>query len=85
VTTPGETEGHFTLEVWVIGVDGSNDTRVYHSPCCIGGGEYPVWSPDGSRIAISPQIDGQSSRWIVVNADGTGSPEPIDQTEVLTW
>ena len=81
----GDQFGHFTLEVWVIGVDGSNDTRVYHSPCCAGGAEYPVWSPDGSRIAISPQIDGQSSRWIVVNADGTGSPEPIDQTEVASW
>jgi Tol biopolymer transport system component len=79
--------------VWVIGLDGSNDTRLYHSRCCIGGmgplsplpsGEYPVWSPDGNRIALSPQIDGQSSRWIVVNADG-GSPEPIDEIEVQTW
>jgi Tol biopolymer transport system component len=81
----GDQFGHYSLEVWVIGVDGSNDTRLYHSPCCAGGDEYPVWSPDGSRIAISPQIDGQSSRWIVVNADGTGSPEPIDQTEVASW
>jgi Tol biopolymer transport system component len=81
----GDQFGHYSLEVWVIGVDGSNDTRLYHSPCCAGGDEYPVWSPDGSRIAFSPQIDGQSSRWIVVNADGTGSPEPIDQTEVASW
>jgi TolB protein len=81
----GDQFGHYSLEVWVIGVDGSNNTRLYHSQCCAGGGEYPVWSPDGSRIAFSPQIDGQSSRWIVVNADGTGSPEPIDETEVLTW
>ena len=78
----GDQFGHYVLEVWVIGVDGSNDTRLYHSPCCAGGGEYPVWSPDGSRIAFSPQIDGMSPDWIVVNADGTGSPEPIDQTEV---
>jgi len=88
VTTPENQvvgQGCCSLEVWVIRVDGSKDTRLYHSPCCIGGDEYPVWSPDGSRIAFSPQIDGQSSRWIVVNADGTGSPEPIDQTEVLTW
>lgn len=88
VTTPGETvggQGHYSLEVWVIGVDGSNNTRLYLSQCCIGGGEYPVWSPDGSRIAFSPQIDGQSWRWIVVNADGTGSPEPIDETEVVSW
>jgi Tol biopolymer transport system component len=81
----GDQFGHFVLEVWVIGVDGSNNTRLYHSPCCAGGGEYPVWSPDGSRIAFSPQIDGMSADWIVVNADGTGSPEPIDQTEVLSW
>jgi dipeptidyl aminopeptidase/acylaminoacyl peptidase len=81
----GDQFGHYSLEVWVIGVDGSNDTRLYHSQCCAGGGEYPVWSPDGNRIAFSPQIDGFSSRWIVVNADGTGSPEPIEQTEVLTW
>jgi Tol biopolymer transport system component len=81
----GDQFGHYSLEVWVIGVDGSNDTRLYHSQCCAGGGEYPVWSPDGGRIAFSPQIDGQSSRWIVVNADGTGSPEPIDQTEVVSW
>ena len=81
----GDQFGHYVLEVWVIGVDGSNDTRLYHSPCCAGGGEYPVWSPDGSRIAISPQIDGMSPDWIVVNADGTGSPEPIAQTEVASW
>ncbi|HET9249704.1 MAG TPA: hypothetical protein VFP13_07175 [Actinomycetota bacterium] len=80
----GDQFGHFLLEVWVIGVDGSNDRRLYQSPCCSGGG-YPVWSPDGSRIAFSPQIDGQSPRWVVVNADGTGSPEPIAQTEVLSW
>ena len=59
VTTPGETvdaQGHFTLEVWVIGVDGSNDTRLYHGPCClVGGREYLVWSPDGSRIAFHPR------------------------------
>ena len=33
----GDQFGHYVLEVWVIGVDGSNDTRLYHSPCCAGG------------------------------------------------
>jgi len=70
-----------SLEVWVIGADGSSATRLFHGECCHRDWQGLGWSPDGSRIAFHDHDDS----WLVVDADGTGSPEPIDETEVLTW
>jgi hypothetical protein len=50
------------------------------------------WSPDGSRIAFYKQLESEPpfklhglGPYVVVNADGTGSHERIDATEVLSW
>jgi Tol biopolymer transport system component len=88
VTTPGKVvgnQGHFSFEVWVIGADGSDATRLFHGDCCIGDWRGPVWSPDGTRIAFFDDVDTEYGTWLVVDADGTGSPEPIDEIEVQTW
>ena len=75
------------FELWVIGADGSEATRVFDVPLdCCATDEFPVWSPDGNRIAFfgffgSPRRPG----WMVVNADGTGVPEPIEELEVQNW
>ena len=88
VTTPqqaGETLGHFWFEVWVIGADGSNRTRVFSGDCCIEDWDGPVWSPDGSRVAFFDDVDVDYGTWLVVNADGTGSAERIDEADVHSW
>ncbi len=44
----------------------------------------PVWSPDGSRIAvIGSTADGRG--WFAVEADGTGPPLEIDELTYLSW
>jgi Tol biopolymer transport system component len=88
VTTPGYSgphQGHFSFEVWVIGADGSNPIQLHHSECCIGDWDGPVWSPDGTRVAFFDDIDVPYGTWLVTNADGTGSPQQIDELEAESW
>jgi dipeptidyl aminopeptidase/acylaminoacyl peptidase len=72
-------------EVWVTGADGSDATRVFHAECCHGDGSGPVWSPDGSRIAFWIHVVVPFNSQLVVNADGTGSPEQVDDVMVDGW
>ena len=72
-------------EVWVIAADGSDATRVFHAECCPGYGSGPVWSPDGSRIAFWIYVEVPFNSQLVVNADGTGSPERVDDVVVDGW
>jgi Tol biopolymer transport system component len=89
VPTPGwagPKGGHYSFEVWVIGADGSEPTRLFHGECCIGEWDGPpVWSPYGRRIAFFDDIDVYFGTWLVVNADGTGGPTEIDELEVKSW
>jgi len=90
VTTPqkeGFTLGHFMFEIWVIAPDGSDPALVFHGRCCIDSWEGPVWSPDGARIAFYDDVDTAFSlaTWLVVNADGSGEPGTIPQSEVMGW
>ena len=71
-------------EVWVIGADGSDATRVFHAECCPADASGPVWSPDGSRLAFWTTSVPFGSQ-LVVNADGTGSPEQVDDVVVDGW
>jgi WD40 repeat protein len=74
-----------TFEVWVIRADGSDTTRLFHADCCSGRPEDgPFWAPDGSRIAFA-FLDTKSLGWLVANADGTGSPEQIDEFAARSW
>ena len=88
VTTPGSAgahQGHFSFEVWVMGSDGSNPIRLHQSACCIGDWDGPIWSPDGTRVAFFDDVDLDYGHWLVVNADGTGSPVQIDDIEAESW
>lgn len=85
ISTPGS-PGSFSLEVWVIGADGSNPTRVFAGTCCLGGWKAPVWSPDGARVAFWDDADaGFDTTWLVVKADGTGKPREIEELEARSW
>jgi Tol biopolymer transport system component len=55
-------------DVWTIDADGTDLTRLTHSP----GYEFdPSWSPDGTQIAFRSERSGEPKIW-VMNADGTG-------------
>jgi hypothetical protein len=78
------TPSNVSSEVWVIGTDGTGETRLFRGEwCCIDGPWSLVWSPDGDRIAFNDR-DEMFGRF-VVNADGTGSPEQVDEVVVDGW
>jgi TolB protein len=55
-------------DVWTINADGTDLTRLTHSPAF----EFdPSWSPDGAQIAYRSDRGDESEIW-VMNADGTG-------------
>jgi dipeptidyl aminopeptidase/acylaminoacyl peptidase len=86
VSTPATgPNGAHSFEVWVIGTDGSEPTRLFHLDCCVEDWDGPAWSPDGRRIAFFDDIDVDFGTWLVVNADGTGEPAEIDELEVESW
>lgn len=88
VSTPGwagPNRGHFSFEVWVIGADGSERTRLFHGECCIGEWDGPVWSPDGRRIAFFDDADVDYGTWLVANADGSGEPQRIKDIKARSW
>ena len=58
-------EGNGNTGIHTIDPDGSNDVLVYPSSSGIRG---PVWSPDGSKLAVS-----RNSQIWTMNADGTGA------------
>jgi hypothetical protein len=88
VTTPqkkGATGGHFSFEVWVIGADGSDPTRIFAGECCIGEWDGPIWSADGERVAFFDDADMSYGTWLVANADGSGEPQQITDIEARSW
>ncbi len=69
----------------MIDADGSNPTRLFAGGCCIEDWQPPVWSPDGTEIAFSDDVDVKVDRWLVVHADGSGAPRTADTSEVQAW
>ena len=53
-----------TSDVWVYDVTRGAPTRVTFD-----GGAFPIWSPDGKRLVLGGLK--------MINADGTGTPEPL--------
>jgi TolB protein len=55
-------------DVWTINADGTDLTRLTHSP----GPDFdPSWSPDGTQIAFRSERHGVPEIWLM-NADGSG-------------
>lgn len=55
-------------DVWTINADGTDLTRITHSP----GPDFdPSWSPDGTQIAFRSERNGVPEIWLM-NADGSG-------------
>jgi Tol biopolymer transport system component len=59
------------LEVWVMNADGSHNTRLDRSPCCIDAWGPPAWSPDGRSIAFSVSGGTPEPAVYVIGADGS--------------
>src|SRR5437870_7090446 len=53
--------------IYTMNPDGTGVTQVPNTV----GGENPVWSPDGTRIAFD-RSDGSDFELFVINADGSG-------------
>ncbi len=56
--------------IWTVNLDGSELTQFVQ-------GAYPVWSPDGMRLAFSSDISGNWDIWMM-NADGAGLTQLTD-------
>ena len=54
------------VEIWKVSVVTSQATQLTTD-----GGDYPAWSPDGSKIVYTRTTYGDGGLWIM-NADGTG-------------
>ena len=69
----------FVDEIFLIDADGTNLTQVTHTDGGAYGASFPVWSPDGTRIAFTrsrdlnpaPNISNIDVELLVVNSDGT--------------
>jgi len=60
-----QSDKHWAPGIWVMNVDGSNIRKL------IDNGEYPSWSPDGTKIAYTDDRKENGRLWIM-NADGSG-------------
>src|SRR4029077_1557336 len=63
----------YDADLWVIGVDGSNDTQLTRNPA---NDNHPRWSPDGSQIAFLSERDGGRAAIYLIGANG-GEPEKL--------
>jgi Tol biopolymer transport system component len=83
--TPGSA-GHLSLEVWVMGADGSDPTPLFRGECCLNDLWWgPIWSPDGHRIGFFDDADVTFGSELTVNADGSGSRKVVDDVVIDGW
>jgi len=66
--------------IYVINADGSGETRLTNNSA---NDLFPVWSPDGKRIAFISDRDGNSEIY-VMNADGSGQARLTNNPEYDT-
>jgi Tol biopolymer transport system component len=70
----GASEDDYRSEVWVAAVDGSEQIRVSDAISDVLGSDWTVatWSPDGTRVAFTAEVAGNTDTTIyVVRADGS--------------
>jgi Tol biopolymer transport system component len=87
-TTPHEKLG-YRAEVWTMKPNGTDTTRLYRGSCCIGTWSKPVWSADGTRVALSasrgPRYEVWAGGTFVVDSDGTGLRKLTQLPADLAW
>jgi len=67
-------------DIYIMNVDGSEQVRLTNTP---GAASYPTMSPDGQKIAYSySDADGESSRIMIMNADGSGQEMLIENGSI---
>jgi Tol biopolymer transport system component len=73
-TTP-KVEGGFSAQLRVLDVSTGDDRLVDEAPCCVSNWSPPHWSPDGTQLVLSLDIDGapDKSGLYAVAADGSGT------------
>jgi TolB protein len=64
------------FDIYVIKSDGTGLHRVTNDRM---NDSHPTWSPDGRQIAYQHRHMGNNEEIMVINADGTGTPENISQ------
>lgn len=71
--------------IWIVPADGSTASIVESSAFQLAHSNntwgLPAWSPDGSQIAFS----GEPNHAFVIDADGSGEPEHIDDITYASW
>ena len=81
--TPGG-PSNYTAEVWTMNADGSGQSRLYQSGCCVGDWAAPIWSPNGTMIAFSAD---SAHGTYVINANGSGLKQLTsnDAFATMSW
>jgi TolB protein len=71
----GRKEARGELAVFVMNADGSEPRQVSNVPADEGGAQWPVWSPDGKKLAV--QVNNRNEKgsafiWVIDLATGQG-------------
>jgi Tol biopolymer transport system component len=86
--TPAE-PGGYRAEVWTVKPDGADKKRLYRGTCCISTWSKPVWSADGTRVALSasrgPRYEVWTGGTFVVDSDGTRLRKLTQLPAELAW
>ena len=70
----------YDSDLWLIGVDGSNDTRLTRS---MSSNNHPRWSPDGSRIAfLSDRDGGRNAIWMIPPSGGEAEKITTEKSSI---
>jgi len=67
--------------VWTVSPNGSDPIEILDC-CASNGNDVMIWSPDGTEVAYETD---PTPGWRVINADGTGTPRPIEESLVKSW
>jgi TolB protein len=69
-------------EIYLIDIDGNNEKRLtFDNSHNI----YPIWSPDGKKIAFESESYGFNEEYSVMNNNGNNKKKIIKQGTCLTW
>lgn len=74
--------GGYIASVWVMRPDGTDQQRLYESGCCVGQWSPPVWSPDGTKIAIAGD---DTANILIVDTTGHREHTLTGRGPALAW